>query len=238
MTLNQLPPTRSLPTVWARAARSQLESVVNGTIRNWGRMSRGATAGLGIGLVIAGGAAAAATIPTSGPVPTTQSGSIDWQNVPDFISVAANGNVVGYAPRLDVLPFPEANGLTTGLGATVPVYKGDLQTLVGHVYPGIGYVPLGSSPSSVPCQPETTVGNSGSQSIACPSTSISLPNVVGTSTPAAAAELSGLSVLVHVINVSSQSVANGIVVTMSPAAGTAVSARSTVTIENSIGPNG
>lgn len=38
----------------------------------------------------------------------------------------------------------------------VPVYGRDLKTLVGYMYPGKGFVPLGESPHSVPDLPQTT----------------------------------------------------------------------------------
>jgi len=38
----------------------------------------------------------------------------------------------------------------------IPVYARDLKTLVGHMYPGKGFVPLGESPDSVPDVPQTT----------------------------------------------------------------------------------
>jgi len=109
------------------------------------------------------------------------------------------------------------------------------------VYPGIGFVPLGASPTSEPCLPEgtkgiSTDGTAVTQAIDCPSTTKALPNVVGMVTPSAAGELSGLSFEIKVINVHSISVPPGHIVSMSPAPGPAIHARMVVTIENSLGP--
>jgi hypothetical protein len=237
--LNELPPFRSMPPARLHAARRQLESVARGDIRIWPwRLSRGAAVGLSIGIAVAGGTVAVAAIPSKGPVPFARNGSIDWQKVPDFVSVIIGGRTVGYVPRADVLPSPVANTSVSSLGTPIPVYNSDLTTLVGHLYSGIGFVPLGTSPSSMPCRPESIAEGPVTHSIACPSERLTLPNVIGMSTPSAAGELSGLGVVVNVVNIRSHVAAQGTVVAMTPAAGTAVSARSTVTIENSLGPNG
>jgi hypothetical protein len=232
---DQLPPVRFMPRATLHAARRQLEGIVSGRARAWQwRLSRGATAGLGIGLAIAGGAAVAATtLPTKGPVPFAQNGSIDWRKVPDFLSVSAGGKVVGYAPRADVLPHDVSNRPESSLTMVVPVYGSNLRSLVGHLYPGIGFVLLGVAPSSESCVPAWFSENGVTHSLPCPSQSIRLPDIVGMRTPSAAAMLSGLGVSVDVVNVASTSVAHGLIVSMFPAAGSVVSARSIVMIRNS-----
>ena len=140
-----------------------------------------------------------------------------------FIAVASQGRVVGYASRADL-----------GLGTVVPVYDKNL-TLVGHMYPGVGFVPLGTSPSSEPCVPETVIENNTNHPVACPSSGESLPNVIGMFTPTATAELSSLSLSLYVVNIHSKSVPRGHIVNMSPRPGSRVGARTVITVENSIG---
>jgi beta-lactam-binding protein with PASTA domain len=60
-------------------------------------------------------------------------------------------------------------------------------------------------------------------------------HLLGVNTPTAAATLSGMSLGIEVINVNSKTVPKGHIVSMSPAPGTNVGARSVITIENSIG---
>jgi len=144
-----------------------------------------------------------------------------------FTAVASQGRVVGYAPRADLRP-PK-------IGTVVPVYDENLKTLVGHMYPGIGFVPLGTSPSSEPCVPETVIENNTNHPVACPSSGESLPNVIGMFTPTATAELSSLSLSLYVVNIHSKSVPRGHIVNMSPRPGSRVGARTVITVENSIG---
>jgi hypothetical protein len=237
--LEQVPPLRPMPTARRHMARRQLESVASGGTRTWPwRLSRGATVGVTIGIALAGGAVAVASIPSKGPIPFARNGSVDWKKVPAFVSVSVGGKTIGYAPRADVVPWPGVSTAISGLDVPVPVYNSDLTTLIGHLYSGIGFVPLGSSPSAIACRPESIIEGATTRAIACPSTRVTLPNVVGMSTPTAAGELSGLSVFVNVVNIPSHSAVQGTVVAMSPGAGSAVSARSTVTIENSLGRNG
>ena len=177
--LDQLPPSRSLPANRRNAARRQLESVVNGATRPWWRLSRTTTIAIGIGLVVAGSAAAGVFIPSKGPIPAAVHGKLPWNLVPDYISVAGpNGKVIGYAPRSDLLVSPSLVGkpVPNGFGSTpVPVYASNLTTLVGHLYPGIGYVPLGSSPISAACIPAYEINGSTRSPIPCPSVMVTLP---------------------------------------------------------------
>jgi hypothetical protein len=92
-----------------------------------------------------------------------------------------------------------------------------------------------TSSSTTACPPESVVEGTTTRTVPCPSVSVTLPDVVGMSTPTAAGELSGLGVFVEVVNVASSTVPNGHVVATSPGAGSSVAARSTVTIGNSLG---
>lgn len=93
--------------------------------------------------------------PSKGPIPEaafTTTG-IDPVLVPDFVqAVGRDGSVVGYIPKDAALSTSRgplaADGRPTA--AIVPVYGADLTTLVGHFYPGRGFVPLGTDPEAVP----------------------------------------------------------------------------------------
>lgn len=225
-----------MPAVRRHAARRQLENVVSGSLRPWWRLSRTTTLAIGIGLVVAGSATAGVFIPSKGPVPAAVHGKLPWNLVPDYISVAGpNGKVVGYAPRSDLFLPPLYSGpVPNGFGSTpVPVYASNLTTLVGHLYPSIGYVPLGSSPYSAVCKPGYEYNESTKTPVPCPSVMVTLPNLVGLSTPTAAATLSNLGVGTDVINNSTSSAPKGTVISMSPGPGSVVHARSVVTIVNS-----
>jgi hypothetical protein len=165
-------------------------------------------------------------------------GHIDQSKVPDFISTfGRNGKVVGYVPKAYLFPSVSATPSVgeSPVGGVDPVYASDLRTLVGHIYPGVGYVPLGTDPSSEPCVAESTYSGSGSQAIACPSTAETVPDLIGVFTPTAAGKLSGMSLSVQVVNVRSSAVPAGHIVAMSPSPGTTIQARSVVTIDNSLG---
>ena len=145
-------------------------------------------------------------LPSKGPLPPTNSGSVDWSHVPDFISVTSGGRVVGYAPKVDLLPPPKPKRTPPSFGAMpIPVYAANLHTLVGHMYPGVGFLPIGSSPTSVPCKKITVYQGGTTSSVSCPTEQLRVPDVVGMSTPAAAAELSSLGLVVGVVNVPSAS---------------------------------
>ena len=239
--LDQLPPSRPMPTARHHAARRQLEDVVVGSPRSWWRVSRRVTGGVVVGLVFAGGAAASVVLASKGPIPFANNGSITWNKVPDYISVSSRGKIVGYAPRADLLLPPSATGrpIPKGFRARpIPVYSSNLHTLVGHFFPGLGYVALGVVPSSVTCEPITVYEGTSTHNIACPSVTVTLPDLIGMSTPTAVAKLSGLGLFVNVNNNPSSSAPKGTVITMSPAPGSVVGSRSIVTIDNSSKPNG
>lgn len=76
-----------------------------------------------------------------GPVPDSArrpNGEIDLSRVPDFIPALDGDRQAGWIWAAAVLPSegePRAD--------IVPVYADDLATLVGHMYPGVGFVGLG-----------------------------------------------------------------------------------------------
>lgn len=229
-------PERPLPPDRHVAARRQLQEVVSRPRRLFfGRFRRaGVALGIGIGLSLAGGAAAATLYLTKGPVPSPTNGHIPSSKVPDFVSVDGHsGTVVGYTPRTYVAPRP-GHRLESGVA---PVYASNLKTLIGHLYPGVGYVPLGTNPATLSCVPEATVSNGTTSTVPCPSSTSALPDVIGMSTPAGVVKLqqsAGVSVTVQ--NGPSATIPEGHIVSTSPRPGTEVRARSQVVVINSLGP--
>ncbi len=232
MTEYELPPHRELRPQRHEAARLQLEEVV-AKARPLRFRSRRWLAVAVIAPVAIGGASAAAALVSKGPVPRSPNGTLELGHAPDFVSVIGrNGKVVGYAPRADIVSPATRGPLTRPLGGVVPVYGRDLKTLVGHLYPGVGFVPLGSSPASEPCVPVTD--NQG-ETYPCQAAEVTVPDGVGEPTPTAAAELSRLGLFAQVVYVESSSVPPGHVVAVEPATGTAVDARSTIIVQSSSG---
>jgi hypothetical protein len=85
--------------------------------------------------------------------PPGLNGQVDASGVPDFIAVAGeDGGIAGYVPKAYLFPEP-----TTAVGRPeepeIPVYGEDLRTLIGHMVPGKGFVPLDVDPLTVPTIP-------------------------------------------------------------------------------------
>ena len=76
------------------------------------------------------------TMPPPGP-----NGEIDPSTVPDFVAVAGPVGIAGYVAKDAVLDSSDR---------TWPVYASDLQTVVGHMVPGRGFVAVGVDPASAP----------------------------------------------------------------------------------------
>lgn len=132
--------------------------------------------GTGVGFAIssgpeaaqASGGAQAPASETAGTLPRqalTPRG-LDLNKVPDFVSVVnGRGQVVGYVPKQDLIPtrsLPATDGSDQPKAAirnaqtasmTMTVYGPDLKTVVGHLYPDQGFVPLGINPNAVPHKP-------------------------------------------------------------------------------------
>jgi hypothetical protein len=154
--------------------------------------------------------------------------------MPDYIKVGVGdkGRIVGYEPSSYLM-----------LGGVAPVYARDLHTLVGHEYPDVGFVPLGVIWTSLPCRVHVDaidIGPTGKSatSIACPSTTETVPTVVGSFTPTAMGALSGASLSPVIKYIHSDTIAAGHIVTVAPKSGTKVPARSVVTVVSSLGPAG
>lgn len=85
---------------------------------------------------------------TRGPVPESArrpDGSIDLSQVPNFIPAAGGDRNVGWIWSADVLPPPGEDRVEV-----VTVYADDLTTVVGRMFPGVGFVPLGSERALLP----------------------------------------------------------------------------------------
>jgi hypothetical protein len=177
--------------------------------------------------------------PTKGGMPLEPGKSVAYASIPDYVSVFVGPNKIGYTPKAYVAAPNGFHG-DSPMGLPAPVYASDLKTLLGHEYPGIGFVPLGKSPWKQPCTTETvTLDASNGQvtsarSIPCPSTTLVLPNVVGMVTPTAMGELSGLGVGPVIEDVHSATVPKGHIVSLSPSPGTRVHARQSVIVRSSI----
>jgi hypothetical protein len=117
-----------------------------------------------------------------------------------------------------------------------PVFGNDLKTVVGHLYPGAGFVAVGGSPSAA-CSPVGTIGISAAGTTTehtYPCVTQVLPNVVGLFTPTALAEISSLGITNNVINVHSATVPPGHIVSMSPPAGSRLFGHGPVTLTNAV----
>ena len=117
-------------------------------------------------------AIASCSLPSKGPIPPQAyrpDGQIDASLVPDFVpALGRDGEVAGYVPKAYVIG---SGGITHMIGAptgdVAPVYAEDLRTLVGHMVPGKGFVPLGVDPDLVPPIPAQQ-GPAGGGPIATP----------------------------------------------------------------------
>ena len=86
-------------------------------------------------------------------------GSLDSAKVPDYIpALDQQGNVVGYVSKQDAVPSQPVGSPRTGeRNKPVPVLDNSLSNVVGYMYPGRGYVPIGHAPEEVPRIAVTTV---------------------------------------------------------------------------------
>lgn len=92
---------------------------------------------------------------TKEPIPpeAVENGAFNKALIPDFIpALDRHGQVAGYVAR--DLAIPDG----APLNGPMPVFADDLKTLVGHMYPGRGFVALGESPDLVPVIPATLGG--------------------------------------------------------------------------------
>ena len=196
--------------------------------------------------VAAAGATLGLVLATRTPVPSTvartaHSGEASMAAVAviTYLGPGAGSSVIqeAYVPAKDI-ETPQADTPMRPL-QRIPVYATDhLKVLIGHLYPGgVGFVPLGKTVASTPCETSVTTVESGRTSaLLCGSQEVVVPDVVRSSTPSAAGQLSGLGLTPNVVSVHSTSVPAGHVVSTSPSAGSMVPGRSLVTLRSSLGP--
>jgi hypothetical protein len=191
-----------------------------------------------VGFATNGFGAFSASSPTKGGLPYSQNAVIPYKKIPDYVSVYIGRNAIGYTPKA-YLNAPSGSTNNPLLGRIMPIYASNLTTLLGHEYPGVGYVPLGDSPWSLACQPEHVSNQSVANGqtiveivqIPCPSTTMALPDVVGMVTPTAVGELSGLGLDVVIQNVEHSSTPVGHIVSTSPQGGATVHARQQIVVD-------
>jgi len=85
---------------------------------------------------------------------------VDWRLVPDYVTVISHGVIVGYVSKED-LEAPAPGPLSGGMyrpktSNRMAVYSRSLK-VVGYMYPGVGFVPLGTAPAN-PVSPTTCSG--------------------------------------------------------------------------------
>jgi hypothetical protein len=91
------------------------------------------------------------TMPPPGP-----NAAVDASSAPDFIAVAGReAGIAGYARKADVLGPADA---------AYPVFADDLQTVVGQMVPGTGFVPVDVDPNAVPKIPVVAAPSDQGQS--------------------------------------------------------------------------
>ena len=108
-------------------------------------------------LMIASASAAAPTaskglIPAAAVLPN---GDFDPRLVPDFVSTYGRDgeSIAGYVPK-EYLLHANLPVVSKDLPTLpdIPVYGEDLKTLVGHMVPGKGFIPLGVDPATIPAR--------------------------------------------------------------------------------------
>lgn len=80
-------------------------------------------------------------------------GSIVDELVPDFVAVWGHGGeaIAGYTPKEYVLSIEtSSDAAAKPVDAPAPVFGEDLETLVGHMVPGLGFVPIGDDAGDYP----------------------------------------------------------------------------------------
>jgi hypothetical protein len=111
------------------------------------------------GLTMAAATTVSPSTLTKGPIPEAAwraDGSMDLTIVPDFIpALGRDGTQVGFVQRDLVLADQATRPSRLPPSATteIPVLADDLASIVGHMVPGRGFVPLGVDPASVPEYP-------------------------------------------------------------------------------------
>lgn len=212
---------------------------------SWITLIVGATicALVAVGLIVATGSRSGhpivpSVVETKGTVPLPKNGTINTKKTPDFIAALGHdAGIVGYIPRAYLTPTPNEPNKT---GYIAPVYASNLKTLVGYMYPEVGFVALGQSPLSQPCTP-TIVGvvpNGPTSTIPCASKVETVPNIIGLSLPTAMSQLSAEGLQAGITYMHSSTVQGAHVISVMPIPGTEVPvpARALLTVVSSLAP--
>lgn len=73
---------------------------------------------------------------------------LDPALVPDWVpALNREGAVAGYVRKADLLPRGDRG--PASLERPIPVFDADANQMVGHMHPGVGFVPLGRSPAEM-----------------------------------------------------------------------------------------
>jgi hypothetical protein len=108
--------------------------------------------------------------------PADANGEVDPARAPDFIAVAGrDGGIAGYVAKRFLVPDASTPPVAAGEDSW-PVYAADLQTLVGHMVPDKGFVPLGADPATIPTFQAVTGPSSDPLARAARSTTIYVRN--------------------------------------------------------------
>jgi len=93
--------------------------------------------------------AGAESAPTRGRIPESSfRAGLTRANVPDFIvAYGRDGDPAGYVRADDMFP---QDGKPPAASGVIVVVDDTLTRVVGHMYPGKGFVPAGQSPDAVP----------------------------------------------------------------------------------------
>jgi hypothetical protein len=100
---------------------------------------------------------------TFGPMPHFGDGvtADEYRQIPDYVSVANRDGpgIAGYVKKTDMLPL--VNGRPMMNANVWPVYADGGSPLVGHFYPGKGFVSLAEDPDNIPGRTSTSTAPAG-----------------------------------------------------------------------------
>lgn len=90
--------------------------------------------------------------PTMGRIPDdayADDGMLIRERVPDYVAVwnRSGTEIAGYVSKEEAFPPPSSDW--DGTDAPLTVYDGTLKSVVGHMYPGRGFIAIGEDPESV-----------------------------------------------------------------------------------------
>ncbi len=121
---------------------------------------------------------------TFGPTPYLGPGEVDPddERIPDFVSVLTRDG--------EQIAGVVDNTLLDGGVNPLTVYASDLTTVVGHLYAGVGFVPLGEQPPVIVCDEPSVTVSQPDGSVTC-----TLPSTVPPTAPATVGDTNASSEL-------------------------------------------